>query len=250
MIRLKFYCTLSLLSIFSFNPLFSADAWEIKPSSEKGRYYETDILTPAKLANLPIPLTEEDYSFLQSIGAHTCLVLGHFSTGNRSITLITDKDSDGKVDDVSTYMIDLNKLLKSPDPAKEYPAEKFAEMKRQIIEGSKADLNPNAEGLKYLKKIISENSSVAKTVKMKNGYKVYINDADKQTLYRAMFYFSDNSICGSDLVFEVRYRNVGTMNLSPAIKYSVYCKDSKDAMVCDVTKNLYSFTSERFAGSK
>jgi hypothetical protein len=250
MIKFNFCGIFVLLAIYCACPLYSSDAWEIKPSVEKGRYCESDILSPAKLAYLPIPITKEDYAFLQSIDTQTSIVIGHFSSGDRTITLITDKNSDGKVDDVTIYLIDLDRISKVSNPEKEYPAEKFAKMKREIIEGSKVDLNPNAEGAVYLKKIISSNSSVAQTVKQKNGYKIYLYDSDRQSLHRVTFYFADNAVCGSDLVFEVRYTNVGTLNICPAIKYSVYCRDSKDNLICDIVKDLSSYAGQRFSGSK
>jgi hypothetical protein len=229
-------------------PAYPSDAWKAKPSVEKGRYYEADTLSAAKLKYLPIPLTREDYALIQSIENRTSIVIGRFSSGERTITMITDSDNDGAVNEVMTYYVDLGNYMKSPEPAKEYPADKFTEMKRQIINGVKGDLYPNAEGAQYVKKLLDSRSPLVRTVRQKNGFKVVVDDADKKDLHRAEFYFADNANKGFDLVFQVQYTNLGSENIYKPIKYSVYCKGSSDKLIGDVTKDLSKYASARYSG--
>ncbi|HEY1406383.1 MAG TPA: hypothetical protein VF857_07225 [Spirochaetota bacterium] len=208
------------------------------PSVSKGKYDARELVSSEKLPYLPIPSSNEDYAFIQSIGPVTNVVLGQFKSGDREIVLITDRNSDGKVDAASMYSVD-NKFIKRLDISqKEYSEENFKKMKTEIINGTRGELSPNVEGSLYLEKLISEKSKVIKITKYKKGYMLYINDPDEGNTNRAKFYFADNANGGGDLAFEVNYINVGKQRIRPVISYSVYSNNSSDPVVIDKVKEL------------
>ena len=69
-------------------------------------------------------------------------------------------------------------------------------------------------------------------------------DPDNRFLERIRYSFSDNGVHGVDLVFHVKYRNVGSSKVSPIINFSVYCKATKDKFVSDIVKDLWKLASE------
>jgi hypothetical protein len=236
--------------IFAAYPVFSEkSSIKILPSVSEGKYTETDAITFSKLAYMPIPSAKEDYAFLQSIGRECHVVLGQFKSGDRKIILITDKNNDGTVDEVSTYMVDSKKMIRSKTPTQMYSAEVFKKMKLDIIEGNRGELSPNAEGSVFAKKMIDSGSNIVRKIKYKNGYKVFIDDPDSPNSHRAMFYFSNNeSVGGADLAFEVVYYNFGSQMVSSVIRFSVYCKDSTDKTIIDAVKDLSAYTAQRMKG--
>jgi hypothetical protein len=242
-----------IISIFVFAafPVLSEKASiKILPSVSEGKYNETDALSFTKLAYMPIPSAKEDYAILQSIGRECNIVLGEFKSGDRKIILISDKNNDGTVDEVSTYMVDSKKTIRSKTPLQMYSADAFKKMKLDIIEGKRGELSPNAEGSAYAKKMIDSGSNIVRKIKYKNGFKVFIDDPDSPNSHRAMFFFSNNeSTGGADLAFEVAYYNFGSQMVSSVIRFSVYCKDSTDKIIIDVTKDLAAYTAQRMKGA-
>jgi hypothetical protein len=250
----KFITAGALLSVFIFTafPVLSEKATtKVQTAVSEGKYNETDALTFTKLAYMPIPLAKEDYAILQSIGRESHIVIGQFKSGDRKIILITDKNNDGTVDEVSTYMVDSKKTIRSKNPAQMYSAETFKKMKIEIIEGKRGELSPNAEGSVYAKKLIDSSTNIIRKVKAKNGYKVFVEDPDSRDNHRAMFYFSNNeSVGGADLAFEVVYFNVGSRMVSSVVRFSVYCKDSTDITIIEAAKELTAYTAQRMRGAK
>jgi hypothetical protein len=221
---------------------------KIQSAVKEGKYIESDLLSTAKLPYLPIPNTKDDYAFLQSIGKSTSVVVGRFSDGEKQIIFISDMNGDGKVDVSSTYYPDLKKFRNSTQPDKDYPSDRFKKMKEDIIRGAKGELNPNSEGADFVKRIAEKKNNIVMKVRFKNGFRVFVNDADDANLHRGIFYFSDNrkSEGGVDLAFKVEFHNVGPLMVSPIINYGVFCKDSLDASVIDVVTDLSQHTSKFF----
>lgn len=229
-------------------PASAAKKGNIQTSVKQGKYIETDLLSAAKLPYLPIPNTKEDYAFIQSLGKSTSVVIGRFADGEKQIVLIGDSDGDGKVDISSVYYPDQKKFKNSSQPEKEYSAEAFKKMKQDIILGARGEFNPNAEGSDFVKRMVVKKNNIVVKVRFKNGYRVFINDSDDATMHRAIFYFSDNrkSGGGADLAFNVAFRNVGPLMISPIINYGVFCKDSEDPVVFETVTELSAQTAKYF----
>ena len=223
-------------------------AIKLMSTVKEGKYDATDQISAAKLAYLPIPGTKEDYVIFQSIGKVSTLVIGRFASGEKEIFYISDTNGDGKVDEGTTYFPDIKKFRAVAQVAQQYTPEKFKQMKLDVINGVRGELNPNQEGVSYIKKNVEKRSDIVKKTRYKNGFRVFINDPDDQNLHRAIFYYSNNkkSTGGADLAFKVEYRNVGTQMISPIINYNVYCKDSDDPVVAEVVDDLSKFTAQYF----
>jgi len=235
MLLISFSVVMMNLSLWS-----TTKGMPIQSNVEKGYYIPKIPLKIKDLRNLPVPSTNEDYAFLQSIDNDCSVVIGKFSTGMREIILIKDRNSDGKVDLVVHWFVDKKRYKYSSRPGSEYSRDKFKAIKQNIINGKKGELNPNKEGTEYIK-VLEQDSDRIK--RWKNGYRVRLLDADDASSERLNFFFSTSN-AGADLVFEIKYRNQGVMRISPIINYSVYCRESKDAMILETTKSLIKEASK------
>ena len=92
----------------------------IQSNIQKGQYIPKIPVKITDLRSMPIPSTNEDYAFLQSIDRETNIVIGRFGTGTREIILIKDKNSDGIVDLVVRYFVDRKRYRYSSKPSVEY----------------------------------------------------------------------------------------------------------------------------------
>lgn len=200
----------------------------------QGAYDPTINITITEMRNLPIPASSENYSFLQCIDMECNVVIGRFASGEREVILIKDKDVDGTVDIVAHWFVDRERFKFDANPGGAYPPEVFKKLKEDIIKGSGVDVYPNSEGLEYIQ-VLSQNSS--NIHKWKTGYSVIKFDPDATTKEMIVYSFS-NSTDGADLVFDVKYRNMSSMKLIPVINQCVYCKNSKDKVIIEITQKL------------
>ncbi len=221
----------------------------VQSQVKKGNYIPSDLITPAKLRNLPIPTTGEDYAFYQSIGKITNIVIGNFSRGENRITLISDKDADGIVDELVYWFEDISKFQKVNHPEIMYSPEKFKELKLAIINGDKKELSPNEEGLKYLKGVLSQSVMNINISKSDLGYIVSVLDADNRKKVRLSYQFANNGNRGVDLIFDVKYYNVINNLVKPVIPNSVYCSGSFDSVALSITDELTELTRKNMTGS-
>ena len=206
----------------------------VQSNVASGDYIPHVLIKIKDLKKMPVPNTNEDYAFIQSIDNETNVVIGRFTSGQREVLLLKDKNSDGVVDLAVQYFVGKNKFKYSARPSREWPKEKFEKIKLDIINGVQGEFKPNKEGSGYIK-ALQKNSERVKH--WKNGYRVFLMDPDDDTSERLNYFFSISSD-GADLVFEVKYRNEGVARISPVINFSVYCKDSKDAFIIEQTKKF------------
>lgn len=211
----------------------SAKSKPIQSDIERGKYIPQSIVKIKTLRNLPIPSSNTDYAFYQSIRNISNIVIGKFKSGERVITLIQDKNSDGKVDIVVHLFIDLNRINRESNPSKYCSAEKFAKYKEDIINGRIEEITPNPEGISYMKSLLNYPSNIKKA---RHGFRISRTDIDEPTQERVSYFFSFKEISGADIVFDIKYYYRGTARISPAINYGVYCKESKDPFAIELTK--------------
>jgi hypothetical protein len=241
-IRKKLFLSIFAITFLSFTAGFAEKAGKpIQYNIAKGVYIYKELITIATIKQLPIPSTNDDYAVYQSIGKVANIIIGKFKSGDRSITLITDKNADGKVEFACIWHIDQDRLSVIPDPASTYTAAKFAQFKEDIINGKNDIISPNPEALELLRALMKKPSNI---IKVKNGYKVSSSDPDIANQERISFYYSDNTVNGVDLVFEVKYRNLGVLRVSPIINMCVYCKDSFDPFAIETVKKLIKESKE------
>lgn len=229
-----------MISFLKVNLDSSTRGKSIQSSIEKGQYIPSDLVTVQNLIRLPIPYSNEDYAFYQSIGKISNIVIGNFKHGERKITLITDKNADGKVDLVADWFIDLERIDIHGNPDKYCSAEKFVKMKENILIGKSESLSPNPEGLSYLKTLLKTTGNITR---VRHGFKVFGDDTDQKSKRRVSYYYSNNGVHGVDLAFEVKYYNLGTKRVSPPINFAVYCKNSFDPFTIEMVKKLLKETN-------
>jgi hypothetical protein len=235
-----------LVTVFMFPVFAEKKGVKIQSTIKEGKYNETDILTASKLPYLPIPGTKEDYVIYQSIGKVSNIVIGRFSGGEKEIIFLSDDNGDGKVKTGSIYYPDLKKFKTIAQPNIEYPAERFKKLKLDVINGVQGEVTPNREGSDFIKKSVDKRSDLVMKVRTKNGFRVFVNDADDSNIHRAIFYYSNNrkSGGGADLAFKVEYNNVGNQMVSPIINFCVYCKDSEDPVAFEAVDDLSKYTAK------
>ena len=216
------------------------NAGEVVTSIRKGAYIPDMLLSIKDMRNLPVPLSNENYAFIQSIDDVCNIVIGNFIAGEREIILIQDKNSDGKVDLVVHWFIDIERYKFEPNPDKEYNQESFKKLKEDIINGVRGRVFPNEQGLEYIR-VLSQSSGNIK--KWRNGFAVAKYDPDIPRQEMLSYFFSIDAD-GADLVFRVAYIPKNNIKVSPVINSFVYCKNSKDPFIKDVTQELIDETKK------
>jgi hypothetical protein len=207
----------------------------IKSNIESGIYVHTRILVISDIRNLPVPKTNENYAFIQSIDDVCNVVVGKFTTGGREIIIYQDKNSDGKVDLAVHWLVDMKRFKYEAKPDQFCPAEKFKQMKEDILKGNRGELNPNTEGMGYMEVLMKDSTNVSKWY---NGFRISMRDSDEPETDRVIYFFSDNKQRGVDMNFEVKYRNLGLAREQPLIKYAIFASGSKDPYLIQTVKNL------------
>jgi hypothetical protein len=211
---------------------------DIKTGIARGQYIPTIDVSIKDMRSLPVPLSNENYAFLQSLDAVTNIVVGNFSSGERVITLIKDKNSDGEVDLVAHWYVDEEKFKFDPAPAATYPSAVFDRMKMEILNGRGTSLSPNPEGIEFIRILFQVPGNIQK---WRTGYLVFKYDPDVITREMSRFSYSMSAGC-ADVAFEMLYMRKGTARISPVINQGVYCKNSRDAKIIEVVRGLLEET--------
>lgn len=232
-----------LIMAFMTTGLFAAsDTTPITSNIQSGVYIFNDLIIPNKLRKLPVPSTQENYVILQSIKTVTNIVIGDFQSNERRIILITDKNIDEKVDSVYYYYIDKDRLVTEPVPANYITDEKFKKIKNDIIMGKSGDVSPNQQGMNFILTLVKNPANMKP---IRDGYEVSQYDPDNQNISQITFSYADYGINGVDLVYNVRYNNVGVNRVSPLINVNVYAKNSFDPAIINTVKELMKQTPKK-----
>lgn len=188
-----------------------------------------------------VPGKARNYFLFQSIGNSSRIVIGEFVVDAQMISLIIDKGSDGKVDNVIEYF--------PSDRGYNYPQKptskiytNFEEIKRQIIDGTifKQNYSFNMSSLPQLKERLRLRRGMYKS---RQGYSVKIYDPESPSSIMSEFYFSKKN-ARYDLVFNTYYYKIAYNRISPFIFISVYCKDSEDPYIKEVVESLFKIISK------
>ncbi len=205
----------------------------IQSSIKSGHYVPGDVITARKLRDLPVPASNKNYALYQSIDKISNVVIGSFTADERKITLIQDKNADGKVDIVAHLDVDSKKIHFQGKPYEYCSAEKFRKYKEDIINGNTKDISPNSEGISYLKELIKDSGNIKKA---KFGFKVTRTDTDEPSRERVSYFFSFRELSGADIAFIVNYYYISSGRISPIINHAVYCSNSKDPFAIEIAK--------------
>lgn len=216
----------------------------IQSNIEHGTFVPGDFVTPRKLESMPVPNSNENYAIYQAIGKKSNIVIGNFRSKERTITLITDSNVDGKVDIVAHWLVDLNRIDIEPKPNEYCNQEKYAKMKEEILNGKSDTISPNPEGLLYARQLMKTPSNITK---VRHGFRISMKDTDEPTMVRVSYFFSHHPVDGADIAFHIKYYNLGTGRVSPIINHTVYCKKSYDPFVIETAKKLIKETAKYYS---
>ncbi len=233
--------SLCLFSVLSAGYVLADAPGATQANVLRGYYIPKIQITPGDLKKMPVPATNEDYAFYQSIASTSSVVIGRFSAGERVITLVQDANADGTVDTYVDYYVESAKFSYSSSPAKKVTPERFKEMKVQIITGDNSSLSPNREGATYM---LGLKSDMKRIRPWRNGIRIYQLNPDDTNDVMLDFYAAKD-MYGADMVFEVKYRLSGTVRIMPVITHSVYCRNSKDPVALEYATKMISETGKQ-----
>ncbi len=198
------------------------------------------VFTPESIKLFPVPDDNRNYFFLQSLGGNTSIVIGDFSKLEKRIILIEDKDSDNTIDAVYEYYPETKILKKSKSSESSLFSKDIVSLKKDIITGAAFEKNycDDMKSLNILESILKDGDyqTVHKDV---YGYKVEFHEIDETNKFASVFSYGKNAQ-GYYMLFRTDYyrKNFRT-KIRPLLRYSVYCKGSKDPVVKETVENLF-----------
>ena len=208
-------------------------------------------ITKDRMKLLPVPSDYKNYFILQSFEDQTVVVIGDFAASEKTICLIIDKNSVGKIDEVWEYYPDADKFTRVEKPSTRLYTG-YPQICRDIIEGKvfkdPSRKNSNSEythemaSLPILKTKIAEGRVIVK--RGSNGRYVRYTDPDPRDTTMADFYFGIETGLYS-LQFRTMYYKSGGTKIEPTVQYSVYCKNSKDPIVKEYVEMLLKMAQDR-----
>jgi hypothetical protein len=196
-------------------------------------------LNSGRIKLFPVPEDNRDYFFLQSIENNTTIVIGDFSGLEKMVVMIIDKGGDNTIDEVVEYYPHYKRIRKGKKSDSRFFKADITQLKRDIINGliysnKYADPMNSADKLELILKK-GDSKSVQKSV---YGYEAKFFEIDETNKFAALYSFGKNSE-GYYLQFRTDYiRKDYRVVEKPLLKYSVYCKDSSDAVVKEIVENL------------
>jgi hypothetical protein len=207
---------------------------------------QVSTLNSGRVKLFPVPEDNRDYFFLQSIENNTTIVIGDFSGLEKMVVMIIDKGGDNTIDEVVDYYPVYKRIKNGKKSDSRFFKEDIAQLKRDIINGSVyndkyADPMNSVDKLELILKK-GDSKSLQKNV---YGYEAKLFEIDETNKFAALYSFGKNSD-GYYLQFRTDYiRKNSRVAEPPLLKYSVYCRDSSDAVVKETVENLMKIAAEK-----
>jgi len=228
--KLKSVYLASVLTVLSLFPLYSAGLEDLQTKKLEG----------ARLVYFPVPKDNINYIFMQSIENDTSIVIGDFSGVEKKIILIVDNNNDNTIDSVFEYFPLTKDLKVKKDSKSKFFTKDIAKLKRDIIEGSvyKGNYTDNMKSLKALENILNNSDTNSLNADV-YGFNIRYYESDERNKNAALFSYG-KSAGGYYLQFKTEYYRKDYKTVQePVLKYSVYCKDTRDPVVSDVVEYLF-----------
>ena len=226
----KYFCLAAAAVIMLIMPVFSAGLDDLQVNK----------LTVDRMKLFPVTGDSINYIFMQSIDGDTAIVIGDFSGLDKKIVMIVDKNSDNTIDSVYEYYPLTRDLKKRADSQSKFFTNDIAKLKKDIIEGAvyKGNYTDNMKSLRTLESILNSSSTNA-IFSSVYGFNVKFLETDETHRNSALFSYG-KSAAGYYLQFKTEYyrKDFNTVQ-NPVLKYSVYCRDSKDSVVKETVENLF-----------
>jgi hypothetical protein len=193
-----------------------------------------------RLKHFPVPEDGRNYFFLLSIENATQIVIGDFMQGDKKIILINLDSDYNTIKSVVEYYPGKNKLRVRKESESKFFTTDIAKLKKDIISGAIFKNNSTDDMKSYdsLENVFRENDT-SKVFPDVYGFNVKLADIDETHRYSAMFTFG-KAIHGYYLQFKTIYnKKTYSTEITPVLKYSVYCKNTNDPVVKEYVENLF-----------
>jgi hypothetical protein len=210
----------------------------------------TVIITKENLATLPVPSDFKNYYILQSFDKVTNVIIADFGGAEKTICLLVDKGSDGKLEEIWEYYPDSGQYARPEKPTSSLFSG-YPQIIRDIIEGTVFNKLGKAGSKEYthamaslpvLKQKIQEGRMVSR--RGHDGRYVRLVDPDMKNSTMSDFYFG-KEIGAYDLQFKTLYYKNGTIKIEPLINYSVFAKGSHDAVIAEYVEALLKMAKDK-----
>ncbi len=201
---------------------------------------QTKKLTTDRMKYFPVTPDNINYVFMQSIESDTSIIIGDFSGLEKKIVLITDDNSDNTIDSVFEYYPLTKDLRRISVSLSKFFTKDIAKLKKDIIEGAiyKGNYTDNMKSLKTLESILN-NPDTRSLYADVYGFNIKFYEADELKKNSALFNYGKDAE-GYYLQFKTEYyRKDYKTEQKPVLRYSVFCKGSKDPVVKDTVENLF-----------
>ncbi len=199
-----------------------------------GNFFSAPI-SREKLKLLPVPIDYRNYFFFQSIDDTSYILIGDFTGAEKFFSQIIDENCDNKINRVVEYYPERNKFT-----SKKISSSRFftnlKDFKLNIITGEifAQNYSYKMKSLPTLKYKLDEGSDI---FQYEHGYTVKFYDPDAPTTIMSEFFFGKKDD-RYDLIFKTNYYKLYRMKIKPPMKYSVFCKNTKDPVVAETVENL------------
>jgi len=208
-------------------------------------------VTIDRIKYFPVPADNRNYFFLQAIENDCFIVIGEFSGVDKRIILITDKNSDNTVDSVVEYYpLTKNYRILKKSESKFFTTD-LAKLKKDIISGNiyKGNYTDDMKSIDALEAMLKKDDKIAISEDV-YGVTVRLLEIDETQRPSAKFIYGKNA-GGYFLQFRTEYyrKNFAT-EVNPILKFSVYCKDSNDAIVKESVENLFKIKAPKAVKEK
>jgi len=182
--------------------------------------------------------------FLQSIDDTTSVIIADYISNEKVIAHITDRDSDGKVDEIIEYLPDTKRMIRSSKPRTQYYTD-FDKIKREIINGKifRNSYTYMMESAPLLEHRLKQQKDI---YKKDRGYNAVIYDPDNPSLKQSEFFFMKKH-GRYYLKFVTYYYYRYNYKIAPPVMFSVYCENSKDKVVKEIVESLLE-TAKKYSG--
>ncbi len=192
-------------------------------------------LTSNRVRLMPVPDDFRNYFILQSIGDTSTLVIGDFTGTEKVISMIRDNDNDNKPDEILEYFPEPKKITRPVKPSTGF-YKSFEEMKQQIISGEIYRMNYSYK-MNSLGLLVKKLEAGRDIYRHEHGYSVKVYDPDAATTIMSEYFFGKKD-GRYDLIFSTSYYKLYRTKISPAVEYSVYCRNSNDPLVAKTVERL------------
>lgn len=203
---------------------------------------QTKPATLSSLKMLRLPKDNRNYFFLQAIGNDTCIIIGDFTTMDKRIVYILDRNADNTIDTVVDYYPEYKRMFVRKESASKFFNKDIAQLKRDIISGKvfEGNFTDHMYTMKELDFLVRnwDEAAIGSDV---YGFNVNYYDIDNTNKVAGVFSYGKRPT-GYYLQFITNFYKVRAVGEEyPKMHYAVYCKDTNDPVVKETVEGLFKY---------